>query len=56
MVSNVSKQGETRESYLQFIGDEWSEKEALTQVLDDYFFPHLTEDSIVAEIGSGGGL
>eukprot|EP01122_Echinamoeba_exundans_P002441 TRINITY_DN12381_c0_g1_i1.p1 TRINITY_DN12381_c0_g1~~TRINITY_DN12381_c0_g1_i1.p1 ORF type:complete len:326 (+),score=47.90 TRINITY_DN12381_c0_g1_i1:133-978(+) len=56
MTSNLQlPEGTTMEDQLEFLGDEWSDKQSVVTVLDDYIFPHITEDSIIAEIGSGGG-
>lgn len=42
--------------YLALLGEEWSDKLSLAQVLEDFFYPNLSEkDCIVAELGSGGG-
>jgi hypothetical protein len=32
-----------------------SDKESLREVLNDFVFPYLTDSSIVAELGCGGG-
>ena len=40
---------------LQFIGDEWSDAQSLDRCLSHWLYPLLSESSVVAEIGSGGG-
>lgn len=56
MVNNLNDTtGTTPEQYLQHLGDEWSDKSSFTQVLEDYVWPNVTEESVVAELGSGGG-
>jgi len=54
MVDNLQI-GQSAEEYLEYVGDEWSTKEDLQCVLNDFFYPYLTPDSVVAELGSGGG-
>lgn len=56
MTTNLQlPEGTTVEDQLEFLGDEWSDKASVLTVLDEYVFPFVSEDSIVAEIGSGGG-
>ena len=43
------------EEHLQFLGDEWTNKEDLQSVLAQYIFPYLDEGAVVGEVGSGGG-
>ncbi len=40
---------------LELLGDEWGNKESVGQVLDDFIKPFITQQSIVGEIGVGGG-
>ena len=40
---------------LRFIGDEWSDARSLDRCLERWLYPLLSESSVVAEIGSGGG-
>ena len=40
---------------LRHIGDEWSDEQSLERCLSRWLYPLLSEDSTVAEIGSGGG-
>eukprot|EP01121_Diplochlamys_sp_Union-15-3_P013500 TRINITY_DN4192_c0_g1_i2.p2 TRINITY_DN4192_c0_g1~~TRINITY_DN4192_c0_g1_i2.p2 ORF type:complete len:114 (+),score=28.84 TRINITY_DN4192_c0_g1_i2:107-448(+) len=42
------------DSHLSHIGDEWSDKKSLEQTLEDFLYPSINIDSLVAEIGSGG--
>lgn len=57
MVKNLSdfEQFQSTSDYLEILGDEWSDKKSLIGVLNDFIFPYINENSIVAEIGSGGG-
>lgn len=56
MLSNLpDAQNATPQEYLTYLGDEWSDRESLNQVMNDFMFPYLSETSIVAEIGCGGG-
>ena len=40
---------------LRYIGDEWSDAGSLERCLARWLYPLLSESSVVAEIGSGGG-
>lgn len=44
---------EDMQPHLQFIGDEWTNKQDLDSVLGQYIFPYLGGE--VGEVGSGGG-
>ena len=44
-----------RQSYLQHLGDEWGRPRDVDRIVADYIYPYISEESIVAEIGSGGG-
>lgn len=44
-----------RETYLQYIGDEWGRAEDLPAIIDDMVRPFVGKSTIAAEIGSGGG-
>lgn len=37
------------------VGEEWSSQEDLDEVLREFLFPYLTPESVVAEVGVGGG-
>ena len=37
------------------VGEEWSSQEDLEEVLREFHFPYLTPESVVAEVGVGGG-
>ena len=54
-VENRSIDEESRTEYIEYLGDEWGDKESVKQVVDDFIFPYIKSDSIVAEIGCGGG-
>ena len=41
--------------YLEYLGDEWGKKADTDQVVADYILPFVTSESVVAEIGVGGG-
>ena len=52
MSGHVARQADD----LQFVGDEWSDKESLDAILDEWLYPHVLEKRFaVAEVGSGGG-
>jgi len=56
MTSNLPDYNQQNASnYLEFLGDEWSDKASLQIVMDEFFYPYLNKNDIVAEIGSGGG-
>lgn len=42
-------------SYLDHLGDEWGRKADTEQVVAEYLRPYVTPESVVAEIGVGGG-
>ena len=46
---------EEKGSYLDHLGDEWGTKEDVNEIIEKYIFPYITENSIVGEIGVGGG-
>jgi SAM-dependent methyltransferase len=41
--------------YLTCLGDEWGSKRDVDEIVQEYIYPHITRDSVVAEIGVGGG-
>lgn len=43
------------EEYLDYIGDEWSDKTSFLTVMEEFVYPYVKEGSIIGEIGSGGG-
>lgn len=44
------------EDYIDYLGDEWSDKNSLVEVLHDFVYPYVSKDiTIMGEIGSGGG-
>lgn len=53
MADNLGQEWSTNS--LEFVGDEWSDRKSLQEVLDDFVFPHLTSGCVAAEIGCGGG-
>ena len=44
-----------RETHINLLGDEWGQPVEVAQVLDEYIYPFIGADSVVAEIGVGGG-
>ena len=40
---------------LEYIGDEWGDKDSVRQVLDAFIFPYVKADHKCGEVGSGGG-
>ena len=42
------------ESKLEFLGDEWSEPEAVDEIVSEFIRPFVTPESVVGEIGVGG--
>lgn len=44
-----------RERNVHVVGDEWGTPEDVERVLEDFVYPHLSPDAVVAEIGVGGG-
>jgi ubiquinone/menaquinone biosynthesis C-methylase UbiE len=45
----------SRDSYLQYLGDEWGNKASVNQFVQEFIGPYVDPTSIVLEIGSGGG-
>jgi SAM-dependent methyltransferase len=39
----------------QFLGDEWGNLKAVDQVIKEYIDPYINKQSVVGEIGTGGG-
>ena len=50
--SGGAKDGERA---LECVGDEWSDTASLSEVMEEFVFPHCTATTKAAEIGSGGG-
>jgi len=46
---------ETSRREIKYRGDEWGREELLRPILEEFVFPYLGPERIVAEIGSGGG-
>jgi len=44
-----------RSAYLTYLGDEWGRRSDVDKIVEEYIYPYVTHDSIVAEIGVGGG-
>lgn len=54
-VENPEIGEEERAAYLTFLGDEWGRRSDVDTIVEDYIYPYITPDSVVAEIGVGGG-
>lgn len=46
---------EKRKEYLSFIGNEWGVLKDATDIIHDYLLSYVDKNSVVAEIGIGGG-
>lgn len=56
MVKNLSdSEGVPIQHYLEYLGEEWSDKLSFQEILNEFFWPNIDERSVVAELGSGGG-
>lgn len=44
-----------RDSYVKHLGDEWGRTSHVERIVAEYIYPYITPESVVAEIGSGGG-
>ena len=44
-----------RESCLQALGDEWGRAADVVKIVEEYIYPYVDANSVVAEIGVGGG-
>jgi SAM-dependent methyltransferase len=53
--SDVRAEGEIDPDALQVVGDEWGLPEEVAEVVDDYILPFVGGESVIAEIGCGGG-
>mmetsp|Transcript_997 Transcript_997/g.1666 ORF Transcript_997/g.1666 Transcript_997/m.1666 type:complete len:167 (+) Transcript_997:289-789(+) len=53
MAENLGE--EWRSEPLAILGDEWSDRESVLQVIKEFILPHLPEGANAAEIGVGGG-
>lgn len=52
----VEKEGvQDKESYLEFLGDEWGTKEDVLTIIDEFIKPYVSSHSHALEIGVGGG-
>lgn len=54
-VENKVIDDEKRKEYLEFIGNEWGVLKDAAEIIDDYLLKYVDKDSIVGEIGIGGG-
>ncbi len=43
-----------RGCYIERIGDEWGNKSDVLRIVEEYIYPFITKESVVAEIGVGG--
>lgn len=53
-VENPKISEQKRKSYLNYIGDEWGRVSDIEKIVEEYIYPYITNESIVAEIGTGG--
>lgn len=53
--SDVRAEGEIDPNSLRVVGDEWGLPEEVAEVVDDYILPFVGPESVIAEIGCGGG-
>jgi SAM-dependent methyltransferase len=44
-----------RETYIKYLGDEWGKVSDVEKVVEEYIYPSITKESVIAEIGVGGG-
>jgi ubiquinone/menaquinone biosynthesis C-methylase UbiE len=44
-----------RVNYINYLGDEWGKVSDVSQIVTEYIYPYISKESIVAEIGVGGG-
>jgi SAM-dependent methyltransferase len=54
-VENRAVRADERETYLRYLGDEWGRVGDVEAILDQYVHPYIGPNSVVAEIGVGGG-
>ncbi|MBW4574225.1 MAG: class I SAM-dependent methyltransferase [Aphanothece sp. CMT-3BRIN-NPC111] len=54
-IENQSISEEEKESYIKYLGDEWGRVEDVNKIVEEYITPFITQDSVVAEVGVGGG-
>jgi SAM-dependent methyltransferase len=53
--SDVRTQGEIDPNAFRVVGDEWGVPEEVGEVVDEYILPYVGPESVIAEIGCGGG-
>ncbi len=54
-VENKQIDDNKRKEYLQFIGNEWGVLDDVNKIMEEYLLNYLNNNSVVAEIGIGGG-
>ena len=54
-VENPDIDEDQRSAYLTYLGDEWGRRSDVDKIVEEYIYPYITQDSVVAEIGVGGG-
>jgi SAM-dependent methyltransferase len=54
-IENPDVGEDQRSSYLTYLGDEWGRSSDVDKIVEEYIYPYVTQDSVVAEIGVGGG-
>ena len=55
LVQNPDVGEHDRSAYLRYLGDEWGRRSDVDKIVEEYIHPYITNDSVVAEIGVGGG-
>ena len=54
-VENEDIDDDKRKEYLEFIGNEWGALNDATDIINEYLLEYVNKDSVVGEIGIGGG-
>ena len=54
-VENKDIDDDKRKEYLEFIGNEWGALNDATDIINEYLLEYVNKDSVVGEIGIGGG-
>ena len=54
-MANGSKENLPAKEDFQLLGDEWSTRNDLEQVIDEFIMPYLQPEDLACEIGCGGG-
>jgi hypothetical protein len=54
-IANAEIGVEQSDTYRTHLGDEWGRKADVDSIVEEYIYPFIGKESIVAEIGVGGG-